>query len=311
MVKISTLKSAAVLAVFATSFAASSAQAGVSITKDANCKTYGAGDKHAVATLFFGANSKNIVATNNEYLEQDGLPYASKPTNIRFDVFLANGSKAGECLGGINVKIDPNTNESAQFAIEDYIKKVSGDRIGLITRTGSTGVQKKFDIFVDVMADGKRSTIWNNFIGLPNKSAEMSPMRFYSGHHLLINYSGSDAGGADASIQVFSNDGKFVGVTKVNVGPKSVLVTDSVRTLSYTDASGKAIAADNLPKDGMGYIKVTGVNDKEAQRATGNLYKAVAPNSMDGAKFTHADLARATITWSRRNAGLGKLKVGQ
>ncbi len=304
-------RTTALAAVFASFLAGSTAMADVKITKDATCKTYGSGDKHAVATLFFGENSRNVVATNNEYLEQDGLPFDSKPTSIRFDVFLANGSKAGECLGGINVKIDANTNESAQFAIEDYVKKVSGNRIGLITRTGSTGVRKKFDIYVDVMADGKRSVIWNNFIGLPNKSAEMSPMRFYAGHHLLINYSGSDAAGADANIQVFRNDGSFVGVSKVTVGPKSVLVTDSVRTLSYKDAAGKPVAADKLPADGNGYIKVSGMNKKEMQRATGNLYKAVAPNSGDGKKFMHSDLARATITWSRRNASLGKLKIGQ
>ena len=287
------------------------ALADVSITKDENCKTYAIGDKHAVATLFFGDKLQNIVATNNEYLEMDGFAFESDATNIRFDVFKANGAEAGECLGGFDVAIDSNTNESAQFAIEDYIKKVEGEQIGLITRTGSMGVLKKFDIFVDVMADGKRSVIWNNFIGLPNKSAEMSPMRFYAGHHLLINYSGADAAGSEAQIQVFKNDGTFVGVATVKTGPQSVVVTDAVRTLEYKDAAGKSVAASDLPLDGMGYIKVLGLTDSEAQRATGNLYTAASPNSSEEAAFSHAALSRATITWSRRNGSHGQLQVGQ
>lgn len=300
-----------VAAYMATALTSADVSAAVSISKDENCKSYAIGDKHAVATLFFGDNLKNIVATNNEYLEMDGFVFESAATNIRFDVFKANGDKAGECLGGINVTIDNNSNESVQFAIEDYIKNVEGNEIGLITRTGSTGVLKKFDLFVDVMADGKRSVIWNNFIGLPNKSAEMSPMRFYAGHHLMINYSGSDPAGSKAHVQVFKNDGSFVGVASVMTGPQSVVVTDAVRSLQYKDADGNPVASSDLPDDGMGYIKVLGLTDKESQRATGNLYTAASPNSVDDAKFDHTALSRGTITWSRRNGGHGRLKIGQ
>lgn len=285
--------------------------AGGTITKSSECTKLDAGAKHAVATLFFGPNLRNVVATNNEYLEMDGFPFESKPTDIHFNVYLANGASAGKCLGSIKVHIDANTNESVQFAIEGYIPKVDGERIGLIERTGSLGKRKKFDIYVDVMDGGKRGVIWNNFIGLPNQSREMSPMRFLAGQHLLINYSGDNPAGAEARIQVFRNDGTFVGVAMEKVGPHSVTVTDSVRTLAYKDLKGTPVDVGKLPPDGGGYIKVQGLNATEALRATGNLFKAVTPNSMDGKKFRHSDLVRATITWSRRNAGLGGLKIGQ
>ena len=290
---------------------ASASDAATSINKNPACKERKFAEKHAVATLFFGPNIRNIIATSNEYQEKDSFPFAGEATDLHFDVYHANGVEAGACLGSIQVKVDANSNERVEFAVEDFIAPVAGEGVGLLVRRGTLDVRKKFDIYLDIMDGQIRRIVWNKFAGLPNSSREMSPMRFVAGQHLLINYSGADPEGAEALIQVFKNDGTFVGVAREKVGPHSVMVTDSVRTLLYKDLLGNVINPSMLPADGEGYIKILGMGDPESERATLNLYKAAIPNSTEGRKFKHSDLMAATITWSRRNADLGALPLGK
>lgn len=253
------------------------------------------GGSHAATIIFFGNGIKNIIATTNEVQKQNGT-VVKQDTDITFDVWKANGANEGGCLGNIKVHIDGGTNDRAQIAIEDYLDTPASGQ-GVMVRTGTLDIRKKFDNYVDISDNSGRSMIWNNFTGMPNKSRLMSAMRFVSGQHLAIYFTG---GGdtAEANIQVFKNDGTYVGVAKQLIGKNSSVVTDDVRSLAYIDANGDAVTS--LPADGEGYLKILGSTDSETEASCMVLYSEATPNATGGA-WSNAKLAQSTLTFARRN----------
>ncbi len=270
-------------------------QGSVKVTANKGECTARSGSRHAATILFFGNGIQNVMATTNEIQKQNGT-VVKQDTNITFDVWKANGSNKGDCLGNIKVHIDGGTNHRAQVAIEDYLDTPTSGQ-GIVVRTGQLDARKKFDNYVDINDNSGRSMIWNNFTGMPNKSRLMSAMRFVSGQHLAIYFTGiGDT--AEANIQVFKNDGTYVGVAKQLIGRNSAVVTDDVRSLAYIDANGDAVTS--LPADGEGYLKILGSTDSETEASCMVLYSEAIPNETGGS-WSNAKLVQSTLTFARRN----------
>ena len=302
---------------------ASVSQAAVTITGNQGVCTSRAGSGHATTTLFFGKDIRNVIATNNEF-QTVGGSFVGSDTNLTFDIWESQGSASGACIGNINVQITAGTNESAQFAVEDHLI-TPGMGQGVIVRTGIFDNRRKLDIYVDLRratADddddddddddegaASRQVVWNNFVGLPNPSELMSAMRFISGQHLAIAYTGPIGTVADVNVQVFDNAGNFVGIASETIGANSVVITDVTRSLQYFDIGGNPVPESALPRDGEGYIKV--LLDQEASFVI--LYKKAKPNfvSPNEKTWKNQDLATSTITFARRNAGNDPRGIGE
>jgi hypothetical protein len=302
---------------------------GVTITAvQGDCQSTTGG--HAHATAFFNRKTmKNIVSTNNEFQSVGGTP-SSQDTNLRLDIWKGNykivgyNNKAsdvvslpGTCIGHIEVHIPGGTNQSAQFAIEDYLKTPKYGQ-GVIVRTGQLDVRKKFDIFVDIKKRyGQRQIVWNNFVGMPNPSGEMSMMRFERGQHFSCVNSGETQG--TLQFQVFDVDGDFIGVTDgCDSAPKSVHVTPDVTTLDYSDLSGNPV--DVSSAIGRGFIKMSGRPNADNGGAASPFTSAVALYATTSTRWPswnpywldkNYKLSKSTITFARRNAGNDTLNLGE
>ncbi len=288
--------------------------------------------KHAHATAFFNKRFiKNVISTNNEFQTQGGNVVGTD-TLLRLDVWQGKYkivgqhgndpdnvvSLPGKCVGHIEVFIPAGTNMGAQFAIEDYLT-TPGKGQGLIVRTGQLDQRSKFDIFVDIKEPftRRRHIVWNNFVGMPNPSGEMSIMRFERGQYYSCVNSGETQG--SLKFQVFDVDGNFLGVTEgCNSAPKSVHVTPDVTTLKYFDLSGNPV--DVSSAIGRGYIKMTGRPNTENGGLASPFTSAVSiyshTNPRKAAYFPYWDnynfrLLKSTITFARRNAGNDTLGIGQ
>ena len=282
----------------------------VKITANPGVCTPRTGGAHATTMMFFGSDIKNIIATTNELQKQAGAA-VSQDTDVTFDVWQSNGENAGSCIGSVDVHIDGGTNERAEVVFEDLLTTpVSGQ--GVLIRTGQLDVRKKFDSYVQVTdpGTGERQIIWNNFTGMPNASRLMSTMRFVSGQRLAIYYTGLAGTQAEANIQIFKNDGSFVGVATQTIGVHSVVVTDDVRSLVYKDLTGAVVAPASLPADGEGYLKVAGLNALETEASCMVVYSEATPDVSDGA-WDNRKLATATFTFARRNGGNDPLGLGE
>lgn len=266
------------------------------VAKKGEC-TSRSGGSHAATIMFFGSGVKNVIATSNEVQKKEGVAIM-QDTDITFDVWEAKGVNEGKCLGNITVHIDGGTNDRAQVAIEDYLDTpVSGQ--GVLVRTGQLDVRKKFDNYVDITEADGRSMIWNNFTGMPNTSRLMSSMRFVAGQHLAIYYTGA-GDTAEANIQLFKDDGTYVGVAKQLIGKNSAVVTDDVRSLTYLDTTGATVTS--LPNDGEAYLKILGSTDSETEASCMVLYSEATPNATGGA-WSNSKLPQSTLTFARRNGG--------
>jgi len=287
-------------------------------------------DSHAHATAFFNKKlMKNVIATNNEFQSVGGTP-TSRDTNLRLDVWKGNYeivgddsspdsvvSLPGTCIGHISVHIPGGSNQGAQFAIEDYLDTPRKGQ-GVIVRTGQLDVRSKFDIFVDLKKPfGYRKMVWNNFVGMPNPSGEMSMMRFERGQHFSCVNSGETQG--TLQFQVFDVSGEFLGVTDgCDSAPKSVHVTPDVTTLDYFDLGGNPV--DVSSAIGRGIVKMSGRpntdNDGAASPFTSAvaIYKTANENSESWFPYwtdKNFQLYSSTITFARRNAGNDTLDIGQ
>ena len=304
---------------------------GVTITAvQGDCQSTTGG--HAHATAFFNKRlMKNVISTSNEFQSQGGNS-VGQDTMLRLDVWKGrykivghNGndpsnvkSLPGRCIGHIEVFIPAGTNKAAQFAIEDYLKTPRKGQ-GVIVRTGQLDARSKFDIFVDVKDpfSKRRHIVWNNFVGMPNPSGEMSIMRFEKGQYYSCVNSGETQG--TLQFQVFDVNGEFIGVTEgCNSAPKSVHVTPDVTTLEYFDLSGDPV--DVSSAIGRGYIKMSGQPNSENAGLASPFTSAVS-------LYTHTNpkrgpflpywgdynlrLLEGTITFARRNAGNDTLEIGQ
>ena len=302
---------------------------GVTITAvQGDCQSTTGG--HAHATAFFNKRTmKNIVTTNNEFQSVGGTP-TSQDTNLRLDIWKGNykivgyNNKAldvvslpGTCIGHIEVHIPGGTNQSAQFAIEDYLKTPKYGQ-GVIVRTGQLDVRKKFDIFVDIKKRYRqRQIVWNNFVGMPNPSGEMSMMRFERGQHFSCVNSGETQG--TLQFQVFDVDGDFMGVTDgCDSAPKSVHVTPDVTTLDYSDLNGNPV--DVSSAIGRGFIKMSGRPNAGNGGAASPFTSAVALYATTSTRWPswnpywldkNYKLGKSTITFARRNAGNDTLNLGE
>ncbi len=287
-------------------------------------------DGHAHATVFFNKKlMKNVIATNNEFQLVGGTS-TSRDTNLRLDVWKGNYkivgknnspdsviSLPGTCIGHITVHIPGGSNKGAQFAIEDYLKTPRKGQ-GVIVRTGQLDVRSKFDIFVDLKKRfGHRQIVWNNFVGIPNPSGEMSMMRFERGQHFSCVNSGETQG--SLKFQVFDVDGDFLGVTEgCDSAPKSVHVTPDVTTLDYFDLNGNPV--DVSSAIGRGIVKMSGRpnadNGGDASPFTSAvaIYKTAKTRRESWMPYwsdKNFQLYSSTITFGRRNAGNDTLDIGQ
>ena len=288
--------------------ATSQAQSATSITATNGVCASRAGSSHAATMMFFGADIQNVVAMTNEVQKQNGAN-VMQDTDVTFDIWESNGANAGTCVGNIVVHIDGGTNERVEVVVEDHLlTPIAGQ--GVMVRTGQLDVRKKFDAYVERNSGGKRRVIWNNFTGMPNPSRLMSALRFVSGQHLAIYYTGLDGTQAEANIQVFKNDGSFVGLATQTIGVHSTVVTDDVRSLSYKDLSGAAVAPSDLPADGEGYLKVIGLNALETEASCMVIYAKALPDTAAGA-WDNAALATATFSFARRNGGNDPIQPGE
>ncbi len=285
------------------------AQAAVTITATENNCTARTGSGHASTIMFFGSGIKNIVATTNEFQLKDGAAI-SQPTNVRFDVWKSNGAGEGECVGNILVQIDGGTNERAEVIVEDLLSNTPTSGSGVLVRTGDLDARKKMDAYVQTESAGKRRIIWNNFTGIPNTSRLMSGLRFASGQHLAIYFTGQNDRQAEANIQVFTNAGQFIGVAQQTIGSHSSVITDDVMSLSYKDLEGKAVPASALPKDGEGYLRILGRVDDEIEASCMILYTKAVPGVATGA-WDNSKLASTTLSFARRNGGNDPLDLGE
>lgn len=274
------------------------------VAKKGEC-TPRSGGSHAATIMFFGSGIKNVIATSNEFQKKDGVAIM-QDTDITFDVWEAKGASEGKCLGNVTVHIDGGTNDRAQVAIEDYLDTPASGQ-GVLVRTGQLDVRKKFDNYVDITEADGRSMIWNNFTGMPNTSRLMSSMRFVAGQHLAIYYTGA-SGTAEANIQLFKDDGTYVGVAKQQIGKNSAVITNDVRSLTYLDASGAMVTS--LPNDGEAYLKILGSGDNETEASCMVLYSEATPNATGGA-WSNAKLPQSTLTFARRNGGNDPLSLTQ
>lgn len=284
---------------------------------------------HAHATAFFNRRMKNVISTNNEFQSVGGTP-ASQDTNLRLDIWKGNykfvdyGNSAsdvvslpGTCIGHILVHIPGGSNQSAQFAIEDYLQTPKSGQ-GVIVRTGQLDVRKKFDIYVDIKKGySRRQIVWNNFVGMPNPIGEMSMMRFERGQHFSCVNSGETQG--TLQFQVFDVDGDFMGVTEgCDSAPKSVHVTPDVTTLDYFDLNGNPV--DVSSAIGRGFIKMTGRPNAGNGGTASPFTSAVALYVTTSTRWPawnpywfdkNYKLGKSTITFARRNAGNDTLNLGQ
>ncbi|MEE9342200.1 MAG: hypothetical protein V3V12_01040 [Gammaproteobacteria bacterium] len=295
------------------SLVSAGSMAATQITAHEGVCTNRAGVGHATTVLFFNNKVKNIIATTNE-LQRVGGVEVSQDTDLTFDVWKSRGTQPGVCIGSIDVHIDGGTNERAEVVIDDLLNTPNWGQ-GIVVRTGQLDKRKKIDVYVDWNTGGRhnrRQIIWNNFTGMPNPSREMSTMRFVSGQHLAIYFSGHDADlQATAKIQAFRNDGTFVGVATEIIGQDSVIVTKNTRSLNYVDLYGNPVAKSMLPKDGEGYLKVIGISDTETEAACMVLYSKARPNSSFPGGWHNALLKNTTITFARRNASNDPLEIGE
>lgn len=287
-------------------------------------------DGHAHATAFFNKKlMKNVIATNNEFQSVGGVA-TSRDTNLRLDIWKSNYkivsdgnnpdsvvSLPGTCIGHIAVHIPGGSNQGAQFAIEDYLDTPRKGQ-GVIVRTGHLDVRSKFDIFVDLkMKSGYRKIVWNNFVGMPNPSGEMSMMRFERGQHFSCVNSGETQG--TLQFQVFDVNGDFLGVTDgCDSAPKSVHVTPDVTTLKYFDLNGNRVNVKSAI--GRGIVKMSGRPNAENGGAASPFTSAVAIYKTAHKKRApwfkywtdkNLQLYSSTITFARRNAGNDTLDIGQ
>lgn len=269
----------------------------VTVVAEKGACTSRSGGGHAATIMFFGSGVNNVIATSNEVQKQGGV-VVKQDTDVTFDVWEANGTSEGTCLGNIIVHIDGGTNERAQVAIEDYLDTPDSGQ-GVMVRTGTLDARSKIDTYVDINEADGRSMIWNNFTGMPNTSRLMSSMRFAAGQHLAIYFTGA-AATAEANIQLFKDDGTYVGVAKQLIGKNSAVVTDDVRSLTYLDANGAAVT--NLPDDGDAYLKILGSGDNETEASCMVLYSEATPNATGGA-WANSQLPQSTLTFARRNGG--------
>ncbi len=297
---------------------------GVTITAvQGECQSTTGG--HAHATAFFNKKlMRNVVATNNEFQSVGGVS-TSRDTELRLDVWKGNSeivdgsvvSLPGTCIGHIAVHIPGGSNQGAQFAIEDYLKTPRKGQ-GVIVRTGQLDVRSKFDIFVDLKRPfGYRQIVWNNFVGMPNPSGEMSMMRFERGQHFSCVNSGETQG--TLQFQVFDVSGEFLGVTDgCDSEPKSVHVTADVTTLDYVDLDGNPV--DVSSAIGRGIVKMSGRPNADNGGAASPFTSAVAiyktASTTRESWFPYWDkmnlqLYSSTITFARRNAGNDTLEIGQ
>ncbi len=284
------------------------ATSSVTATDDPTVCVPRTGSGHASTIMFFGTNIKNIVATTNEFQRKGGSAISQR-THLSFDVWKSNGTGKGTCIGQILVHIDGGTNERIEVAIEDYLTTPTTGT-GVLVRTGELDVRKKIDAYIQTEKGGKRRIIWNNFTGIPNKSRLMSGLRFTSGQHLAIYFTGQDDRQAEANIQVFSNAGKFVGVATQKIGSHSSVVTDDVMSLAYKDLDGKAVDAAKLPKDGEGYLRILGRVNDEIEASCMILYSKAKPGVANGA-WDNGKLASSTISFARRNGNNDPLAIGE
>ncbi len=286
------------------------AQAAVSITGTNGTCTPRSGSGHASTIMFFDSTVKNVVATNNEFqrAQAGGDDPISRATNLTFDVWQSNGTTEGTCVGNIVVTIDAATNERAEIVVEDHLTTPTSGS-GVLVRTGQTDVRGKIDTYVETNDGASRRIIWNNFTGIPNASRLMSGLRFAAGQHLAIYYTGSTAT-AEAKIQLFDNAGNFIGVADEIIGKHSSIITDDVLSLAYKDLQGNAIAADKIPKDGEGYLRILGQDDDETEASCMIIYTKAKPDEANGA-WDNTKLASTTITFARRNGGNDPLTLGE
>ncbi|MEE9493138.1 MAG: hypothetical protein V3W04_07145 [Gammaproteobacteria bacterium] len=289
------------------------AWAAAQITAHDGVCTNRSGGGHATTVLFFNKKVKNVIATTNEVQRIAGAT-VSQDTDLTFDVWRSKKQQPGECIGSIDVHIDGGTNERAEVVIEDLLNTPHWGQ-GIVVRTGQLDKRSKIDIYVDRFTGRKghkqRQLVWNNFTGMPNPSREMSTMRFVAGQHLAIYFSGQDDHQATAKIQVFKNDGTFVGVATEKIGEGSVVVTNNTRSLDYVDLAGNPVAKSMLPDDGEGYLKVIGVSDTETEAACMVLFSKSRPNSNYPSSWYNGKLANTTITFARRNASNDPLNLGE
>lgn len=292
---------------------AGAAQAQTTVQAHEGVCTNRSGSPHATTVLFFGRSIRNVIATTNERQRVGGVE-VSQDTDLTFDIWKSNAEAPGECLGSVDVHIDGGTNERVEVAIEDLLPTPWKGQ-GIVVRTGQLDARSKFDIYVDLLHGWghakRRQTIWNNFTGMPNNSRLMSTMRFGAGQHLAIYFSGQEDGQANAKIQVFRNDGTFVGVADQKIGEGSVVVTDSTRSLDYRDFFGNPVPASDLPKDGEGYLKVLGVAASEIEASCVVVYTRARVDSGAPQAWHNGLLLDATITFARRNANNDPLPVGE
>lgn len=285
----------------------SAVQAATTITGTDGVCTSRAGAGHASTVTFFGSSIRNVIATNNEFQRQEGVPI-SKDTNLTFDVWQSNGTAEGTCVGNILVTIDGGSNQRAEIVLEEHLTTPTAGT-GVMVRTGSLDARSKIDTYVETDTDGTRRIIWNNFTGIPNASRLMSGMRFAAGQHLAIYYTGGTAE-ATAKIQLYDNAGKFIGVATELIGQNSSVVTDDVLTLSYKDLDGNSIAASTIPKEGGGYLRILGLDDDETEASCMILYTKAKPDVAGGA-WDNIKLASTTITFARRNGGNDPLGLAE
>jgi len=271
------------------------------VAKAGEC-TSRSGTSHAASILFFGNTLKNTIATSNEVQKQSGT-LVSQDTDVTFDVWQSNGLSEGTCIGNITVHIDGGSNARAQISIEDYLPTPTSGQ-GVLVRSGQLDLRKKMDSYVDVVdaTTGERQMVWSNFTGLPNKSRVMSAMRFVSGQHLAIYFTGTTSNNstAKALIQLFKNDGTYLGVATQQIGKNSAVVTDDTRSLLYIGAGGIPLTAAQLPSDGGGYLKILGANEGDTEASCLIIYTEAAPSVANGA-WSNDKLAQATLTFARRN----------
>ncbi len=282
---------------------------------------------HAHATAFFNKSKmKNIVATNNEFQSVGGVS-TSRDTELRLDIWKGNfkiGDNAdsieslpGSCIGHIIINIPGGSNQGAQFAIEDYLRTPKYGQ-GVIVRTGQLDVRSKFDLFVDLKRPfGYRQIVWNNFVGMPNPSGEMSMMRFERGQHFSCVNSGETQG--TLQFQVFDVNGDFLGVTEgCDSAPKSVHITADVTTLDYVDLDGNPV--DVSGAIGRGIVKMSGRPNTDNGGKASPFTSAVAIYKTESTRYepwfrfwvkNNIQLYNSTVTFARRNAGNDTLNIGQ
>ncbi|RLA58244.1 MAG: hypothetical protein DRQ78_12380 [Epsilonproteobacteria bacterium] len=283
-----------------------SAQAAVTITGTDDFCTSRSDSPHASTIMFFGDDIRNVVATNNEFqiFQEGGDNPIFQDTNMTLDVW-----SEGTCVGSILVTIDAATNERAEVIIEDHLNTPNSG-VGVLVRTGKLDVRSKIDTYIDTgTIAGNRRIIWNNFTGIPNNSRLMSGMRVAAGQHLAAYYTGADAT-ATAQIQMYNNEGEFIGVTEQIMARHAAVITNDVLSLSYKDLEGNAVDASKLPKDGEGYIRIRG-NEMEAIGASCMILFTKAKPDVAGGAWSNDNLSTTTITYARRNGDNDPLAAGE